>query len=62
MANKKKILIGLFAIIFIVAGLIIFYYWDQGHKYVKTDDARIEANTVTVSPLISGRITSLKVQ
>lgn len=62
MYNKKKILIGLFAIIVVVAGLIAFYYWDQGRKYVKTEDARIEANTVTVSPLISGRITSLKVQ
>ena len=62
MENKNKILITLFAIIIIIAGAITLYYWDQGRKYVKTDDARIEANTVTVSPLISGRITSLKVQ
>lgn len=62
MEKKNKILISLCAIIIIVAGAIVFYYWDQDRKYVKTDDARIEANTVTVSPLISGRITSLNVQ
>jgi multidrug resistance efflux pump len=62
MNTKRKILIGLFALIVIVAGLITFHYWDQGRKYVKTEDARIEANTVTVSPLISGRIISLKVK
>jgi Multidrug resistance efflux pump len=62
MEKKNKILISLFAIIIIVAGAIVFYYWDQDRKYVKTDDARIEANTVTVSPLISGRITSLNIK
>jgi multidrug resistance efflux pump len=62
MKDKKKILIVLFAVILVVAGLIVFYYWDQGRRYVKTEDARIEGHIVTVSPLISGRITSLKVQ
>ncbi len=62
MKNKKKILIGMFVIILVVAGAIILYYWEEGRNYVKTEDARITANTVTVSPLISGRITSLKVR
>jgi len=62
MKDKKKILIGLFAIILVVAAFIVLYYWDQGRKYIKTEDARIEGHIVTVSPLISGRITSLKVQ
>lgn len=61
MNKKNKILIGLLVLIVVVAGAIIYYYWDQGRKFVKTDDAKIAANTVTVSPLISGRITSLKV-
>lgn len=60
MKNKKKILAGLLLFIVLVAGGIVFYYWEQGRSYVKTEDARITANTVTVSPLISGRVASWK--
>jgi multidrug resistance efflux pump len=60
--KKKKVLLGLLILIVVVAGAIVFYYWDQGRRYVKTEDARISANIVTVSPLISGKITSLKVK
>lgn len=61
MKNKKKILICLVAAILLVAGGIFFYYWYEGSNYISTKDARIAANTVIVTPQISGKITAWNV-
>ncbi|NLI91201.1 MAG: HlyD family secretion protein [Peptococcaceae bacterium] len=57
--KDKKRMMKLIIISFSVIGLSIFlYYWYQGARYIKTQDARIAADTVIVSPQISGKITS----
>lgn len=41
---------------------IIGYYWYEGAHYVSTDDARVAADTVTVTPEISGRLIDWRVR
>lgn len=56
--RKKRILIPLF--IFIIIG-VIAWYWYIGHKgFVSTDDAFIDADKATISSKIPGRIINLK--
>lgn len=44
-------------------GACIFgYYWHQNKYYIKTDDSRIAAATIIVSPQITGKITSWTAQ
>jgi multidrug resistance efflux pump len=54
---KRTIIIVVILIIAILGGSGITYYYNQESKlYVKTDDAQITADTITISPLISGKI------
>lgn len=48
---------SLAVVILAVAGGIVYYYWFENSNYISTEDARISANIVTVSPQIPGRIT-----
>ncbi|MDI3535325.1 MAG: hypothetical protein PWQ82_1690 [Thermosediminibacterales bacterium] len=62
MRNKKK-----FLIMFLVAAVLIgvgitYYYHYQSVNYVTTEDARIEADTVVVTPQIPGKILSWDVK
>jgi multidrug resistance efflux pump len=41
---------------------IVGYYWYQGSRYVKTDDARIASNVVSVSPEILGKVLEWRVR
>jgi len=61
MKNKKKILIILVAVLLIGAASIVYYYWYENSHYVSTEDARIAADIVTVTPQIPGRITEWNV-
>lgn len=61
MKDKKRLMTVILVILIVLGGGILFYYWYQGTNYVKTQDARIGADTVTVYPQISGRIVSWNV-
>lgn len=61
MKNKKKIITLILGAMLLIGGGIFFYYWWEGKNYVATEDARIAANTVSVTPLISGKIVSWEV-
>lgn len=61
MKNKKKVLTIMSIVILVVAGGIIFYYWYENAHYVSTEDARVSANIVSVTPQIPGRITAWNV-
>ena len=54
--NKKLILGGVAAAIVLVLASIVALYWYEGEHYVSTEDARISANLVTISPEIQGKI------
>lgn len=61
MKNKKKIISLILGAMLIIAGSIFAYYWWEGKNYIATEDARIAADTVVISPQISGKITSWNV-
>ena len=64
MAQKKrdlKIYIPLTAVILLVLIAGIYWYIDYS-KYIKTDDALVSSDVVSVSPKIMGRISKLYVE
>ena len=56
--KNKKVYIPLLVIILLVVGGGIYWYIDYS-KYIKTDDAHLDADIVGVSPKILGRINQL---
>jgi RND family efflux transporter MFP subunit len=58
MKNKKILVISLLAAFVLAGGGIVSYYWYEGAHYVKTEDARIATDAVSVSAKISGKIVS----
>jgi multidrug resistance efflux pump len=62
MKEKRKILIiGILIAIVLALGGIVFYYWYENTYYVSTDDARVSADLVSVTPQISGKLLELNV-
>lgn len=63
MKEKRKLLIiGILMAIVIALGGIAFYYWYENTYYVSTDDARVSADLVSVTPQISGKLLELNVE
>ena len=63
MKEKRKILIiGILVAIVLALGGIVFYYWYENTYYVSTDDARVSADLVSVTPQISGKLLELNIQ
>lgn len=60
-ARKKAILGGLAAMIAVLAA-VGFYYWYRSTHFVITEDARVDADKVRVSPQIAGKLIELKVE
>ena len=57
MKEKRKILIiGILITIVVALGGIVFYYWYENTYYVSTEDARVSADLVSVTPQISGKL------
>jgi membrane fusion protein (multidrug efflux system) len=56
--KSGKVYIPLIVVIALVLGGGIYWYIDYS-KYIKTDDAKVEADNVAVSPKILGRISEL---
>ncbi|OOM81498.1 putative multidrug resistance protein EmrK [Clostridium puniceum] len=62
MKEKRKLLIiGILITIVIALGGIVFYYWYENTYYVSTDDARVSADLVSVTPQITGKLLELNV-
>ncbi|WP_270565954.1 HlyD family secretion protein [Clostridium beijerinckii] len=62
MKGKRKILIvGILLAIVVALGSIGFYYWYENAYYVSTEDARVNADFVSVTPQISGKLLELNV-
>jgi len=63
MNGKRKILIiGILVAIVLALGGIVFYYWYENTYYVSTEDAKINADFVSVTPQISGKLLELNVE
>lgn len=62
MKEKRKLLIvGILITIVVALGGIGFYYWYENAYYVSTDDARVSADLVSVTPQITGKLLELNV-
>ena len=60
--NNKLVLGGTAAAIVLVLLCIVGWYWFEGEHFVSTDDARVSANLVTISPEIGGKIVEWNVK
>lgn len=59
-SKRALSVIGALALIgLIVAG---YFYWQHSTLYPSTDNAQIQANIVQITPLVSGRVTEVKVE
>lgn len=60
---SRRIVVAMVIILALIgAGGIAYYYHYEGANFVSTDDARVAADTVTVSPEIPGKLLSWQVQ
>jgi membrane fusion protein, multidrug efflux system len=56
--RNRKVYIPLAVVVLIVVSTAAYYYW-QHMKYVTTDDAIVDCNSVALAPKVMGRITRL---
>jgi multidrug resistance efflux pump len=62
MNGKRKVLIiGILIAIVVALGSIGFYYWYENTYYVSTEDAKVDADFISVSPQISGKLLEFNV-
>ncbi len=59
--KRKMLIIGILIAIVVALGSIGFYYWYENTYYVSTEDAKIDADFVSVIPQISGKLLELNV-
>ncbi|WP_027623164.1 HlyD family secretion protein [Clostridium lundense] len=63
MKEKRKVLIiGILVAIVVALSGIGFYYWYENTYYVSTDDARVSADLVSVTPQITGKLLEINVE
>lgn len=59
---KKKIFIAVLVLMILTLAGISIYYWYNNAYYVSTEDARVDADLVKVSPRVSGKIVEINVE
>jgi multidrug resistance efflux pump len=60
--SRKQIIILVIAIVVVVVAAIAGWYWYQGAHYVATNDARVSADLVSISPEIVGKLLEWRVK
>ncbi|WP_338824215.1 p-hydroxybenzoic acid efflux pump subunit AaeA [Moorella humiferrea] len=60
--SRKLIVILVLALALAGAGAVAFYYYYENRNYASTDDARVAADTVTVTPEITGKLLEWRVR
>jgi Multidrug resistance efflux pump len=60
--KRKALIIGILIAIVLALCSIGFYYWYENTYYVSTDDARVSADLVSVTPQITGKLLELNVE
>lgn len=59
--NKKQIMIAVLIALVVTIFGVVGYYWFMSSHYVRTDDARVDATLVSISPQIAGKIAEIYV-
>lgn len=62
MKDKKKIIITVFILMILVLGSVGIYYWYENTYFVSTEDAKVTADIIKVSPEISGKLVEFDVR
>ncbi len=60
--GKKKIAVLVASGIILGALLIVGYFWYNGSYFVKTEDSRVSADIISVTPQMAGRVLDIKVK
>lgn len=60
--NKKMILGAVAAALVLILAAIVGWYWYEGEHFVVTEDARVSANLVVITPEIAGKIVEWNVR
>jgi multidrug resistance efflux pump len=60
--SRKQIIISVIAIVVLAVAAIAGWYWYQGAHYVATNDARVSADLVSISPEIVGKLLEWRVK
>lgn len=60
--KRKGLIIGILIAIVVALGGIASYYWYQNTYYVSTDDSRVSADLVSVTPQIAGKLLEINVE
>jgi multidrug resistance efflux pump len=60
--SRKAIIIGVIVIAVLAVAVIVGWYAYEGAHYVSTDDARVAADVVSVSPEIIGKLVEWRVK
>lgn len=60
--KNKKAFIGVFALMILALAGISAYYWYNNTYYVTTEDARVDADVIKVSPQVTGKIVEINVE
>ncbi|HUW39963.1 MAG TPA: efflux RND transporter periplasmic adaptor subunit [Rectinemataceae bacterium] len=60
--SRKKIILSVLGVAVAAVLSIVAYYWIEGTRYVRTDDARIASNVVSVMPEIPGKLVEWRVK
>jgi multidrug resistance efflux pump len=60
--SRKTIILIVIAIALVAVAVIVGWYWYEGTRYVSTDDARVAADVVSVSPEIVGKLLEWRVR
>jgi multidrug resistance efflux pump len=60
--SRKTIIVIVLAIAVVAVAAIVGWYWYQGARYVSTDDARVAADVISVSPEIVGKLLEWRVK
>lgn len=60
--SRKTIIVIVLAIAVVAVAGIVGWYWYQGARYVATDDARVAADVISVSPEIVGKLLEWRVK
>lgn len=59
--KRKMLIVGILIAIVVALSSIGFYYWYENTYYVSTEDAKVNADFVSVIPQISGKLLELNV-
>src|ERR1700722_9744388 len=54
--RKRRVALGILALLIVVGGSVALRYWIDAQKYESTDDATVEGRVIPISPQVAARV------